>query len=134
MKSSLLRGCKIFKWRSDIAYSDRTFLFRNLLFSGVLAVLHPFLFHSAVLKPDLNLAITQVDPPRNLFPHLAADKLVLHEFAFQFGELVFRVRSTTSSGRRRGPKNIGVRLATRAGVTGVIGMMIVKERHRFRRN
>lgn len=53
----------------------------------MLAHHQPLLLHSAVLKPDFDLLVAQVQPVGQLLPLLPVDELVHQKFIFQFGQL-----------------------------------------------
>ena len=58
--------------------------------------------HSPILEPDLDLALSQVEFSRQVTSNTACDISIGNEDAFQFGQLLFRVRTAFLSRRPRG--------------------------------
>lgn len=52
-----------------------------------------FHFHPAVLKPDFNLSLSEIEEPRDLVPAVACEVCVKQELFLQFEDLVLTVRA-----------------------------------------
>lgn len=56
------------------------------------------LLHAAVLKPDLDLAVGEVEHPRQLQPLLLVNVHAEKEFSLKFSDLIFGIRASLLAG------------------------------------